>query len=215
MPRISLIHALRVSIDPIEQAFARLWPEAQVFNLLDDALSHDLAQAGSLTPAMRERFVRLSAYCADCGADAILFTCSAFGEAIDEVKRSLEIPVLKPNEAALEEALARGPRLAVLATFAPTLTSMIPEIEALASARGLTPEVRPVHVEGALAALQRGEAETHDALIAAAAIEDCDALLLAQFSMARAAPEVRTRTTLPVVTTPESAVTKLKALLTT
>jgi len=40
--RIALIHALQHSIQPIEQAFARLWPEAELANLLDDTLSTDL-----------------------------------------------------------------------------------------------------------------------------------------------------------------------------
>ena len=34
--RIALIHALRNSVDPILDSFARLWPEAETFNLLDD-----------------------------------------------------------------------------------------------------------------------------------------------------------------------------------
>ena len=39
--RITLIHALKHSIAPIEAAFARLWPEARLMNLLDDNLSDD------------------------------------------------------------------------------------------------------------------------------------------------------------------------------
>ena len=40
--RIALIHALRHSPPPVEAAFARLWPEASLMNLLDDSLSADL-----------------------------------------------------------------------------------------------------------------------------------------------------------------------------
>jgi hypothetical protein len=42
--RVTLIHALKHSIAPIEAAFARLWPEARLMNLLDDSLSADLAR---------------------------------------------------------------------------------------------------------------------------------------------------------------------------
>ena len=46
--RITLIHALKHSIQPIEASFARLWPEARLMNLLDDSLSADLARDHTL-----------------------------------------------------------------------------------------------------------------------------------------------------------------------
>src|SRR4051794_10649480 len=105
MPRIALIHALTHSIAPINDALARDWPEAQRMNLVDDSLSSDLARAGSLDDAMTARFVALGDYAAATGVDAILFTCSAFGRCIDAVKQRLApLPVLKPNEAMVDEA---------------------------------------------------------------------------------------------------------------
>ena len=131
--RIALIHALKHSVPAIENAFARLWPEARLANLLDDSLSTDLAREGSLTPAMHQRFLTLARYAASCGADGILFTCSAFGPCIEACARDLApLPVLKPNEAMIEEAVAlAGPegKVALLATFAPTL---LPEASASA-----------------------------------------------------------------------------------
>ena len=213
--RIGLIHAVRVSIDPIEAAFRRLWPEARTTNLLDDSLSTDLAEAGALTPAITERFHRLGRYTADCGADAILFTCSAFGTAIEEVQRDLTLPVLKPNEAMIEDAVEAGARLGLLVTFEPTIASMVPEIEAAASRRGRPVAGVPRFGPGAMAALNEGRADEHDARIAEAARElaGCDAVILAQFSMARAQAPVAGRVPCPVLTTPASAVAKLQRLL--
>jgi hypothetical protein len=132
--RIALIHALKHSIPAIEEAFARLWPEARLANLLDDSLSADLAREGALTPAMHQRFLTLARYAASCGADAILFTCSAFGPCIEACARDLApLPVLKPNEAMIEEAVAlAGPtgRVALMVTFAPTLATMPAEFAA-------------------------------------------------------------------------------------
>ena len=123
--RIGLIHALTHSPAPIAASFARLWPEAELMNLLDDSLSADLAREGGLTRAMTERFLKLGRYATGTGADAILFTCSAFGPCIEAVARAERpIPVLKPNEAMIEQAVARGQRIGLLSTFPPTLTSM-------------------------------------------------------------------------------------------
>src|SRR5258707_2131333 len=125
--RITLIHALKHSLVPIEDAFAELWPEATRMNLLDDSLSADLARDERLTSAMTDRFLLLGRYAAATGADAILFTCSAFGPCIEAVSRAhAPMPVLKPNEAMIEQAVARRHRIGLLSTFAPTLASMPP-----------------------------------------------------------------------------------------
>ncbi|MCR0983686.1 aspartate/glutamate racemase family protein [Roseomonas populi] len=207
--RIALIHALRHSPPPVEAAFARLWPEATLMNLLDDSLSADLARDGALTPAMTDRFLSLSRYARGTGADAILFTCSAFGPCIEAVAEAFApMPVLKPNEAMVAEAAAIGGRIGLLASFAPTLASMPPEFPS-----GVT--LVPMLAAGALDALNRGDGEAHDRLAAEAArsLTDCDVIALAQFSLARAAPLVAATTGKPVLTTPDSAVRALKARL--
>lgn len=207
--RIALIHALIHSIAPIEAAFAKLWPEAGLMNLLDDSLSMDLARDGRLTDRMTERFLTLGRYAAGTSADAILFTCSAFGPCIEAVAREhAPMPVLKPNEAMIEQAVAQGRRIGLLSTFAPTLASMPREFPDPA-------EIVPKLAAGALAALDRGDRAGHDRLVAEAAkdLRDCDVIAVAQYSMAPAAPLVARATGRPVLTTPDGAVLKLRRLL--
>jgi Asp/Glu/hydantoin racemase len=214
-PRIALIHATPVAIDPIVKAFRQLWPEARTTNLLEDSLSTDLAAEGRLSDAMIERFVSLARYARGCGADAILFTCSAFGPAIEAAQRALDIPVLKPNEAMLEAALAAGPRLGLIATFEPSIPALQAELEQMAAARGLKIEVKTLAVPLALLALHDGRGAEHDRMIAAAAEEigNCDALILGQFSMASAAEIIAPRPGRKVLTSPVSAVLHLQRLL--
>ena len=207
--RIALIHALRHSPPPIEAAFKAAWPEATLMNLLDDSLSADLARTGQLDQAMTDRFQNLSRYAVGTGADAILFTCSAFGPCIEAVAAEQSPrPVLKPNEAMIEEAVAMGKKIGLLATFGPTLVSMPPEFPP-----GV--EVKCKLAEGALAALDRGDFAEHDRLATEAAkdLADCDVIALAQFSLARVAPLVAAATGKPVLTTPDSAIRKLRRLL--
>jgi aspartate/glutamate racemase len=207
--RIALIHALKHSIQPIESSFARLWPDARLMNLLDDSLSADLAHDGGLSDAMTERFLALGRYAAGAGADAILFTCSAFGPCIEAVARAhAPMPVLKPNEAMIEQAAARGRKIGLLSTFPPTLVSMPREFPS-------SIEIVPKLAEGALAALDRGDRAAHDRLVVEASkgLRDCDLIALAQYSMAPAAAEVAEATRRPVLTTPDSAVQKLKRML--
>ena len=207
--RITLVHALKHSIVPVEAAFAKLWPEARLMNLLDDSLSADLAREGRLSEAMTERFLELGRYAAGTGADGILFTCSAFGPCIEAVARAhAPMPVLKPNEAMIEQAVARGRKIGLLSTFPPTLASMPPEFPA-------SIEIVPKLAEGALAALDRGDRAEHDRLVTEASkdLRDCDLIALAQYSLAPAAAMVAEATGRPILTTPDSAVLKLKAML--
>lgn len=200
---------------PIMSAFERLWPAARTTNLLEDSLSADLAAEGRLTDAMRARFVTLARYARGCGADAILFTCSAFGPAIEGARAELDIPVLKPNEAMLDEALAAGTKISLIATFEPSIPALKTELEDLARARGVTLHIRTSAVPAALAALHAGNTGEHDRQIVAAAssIGDCDALVLAQFSMASAADLIPEKPGRRVLTSPASAVMRLKQTL--
>jgi hypothetical protein len=208
-PRVALIHALAHSVEPINAEFARAWPGCTRMNLLDDSLSADLARAGGvLDERMTARFLALAAYAIDTGAQAILFTCSAFGPCIDAVKaRWPQVPVLKPNEAMIDDAVRVGARrVGLVASFAPTLASMPAEFPP-----GIA--VLPVLADGALAALDRGDTAEHDRRVAAAgraaADQGCDVVALAQMSLARAAAAVRQVVAVPVLTTPGSAVRAL------
>ena len=79
-PKIYLCHAAAVAIDPIVASFRANWPQAQLANLLEESWMPDLAADGKLTDTMIERFVMIGHYCVKAGADAILFTCSAFSK---------------------------------------------------------------------------------------------------------------------------------------
>jgi len=210
--RLALIHALSHSVAPINDELERVWPEAVRMNLLDDSLSADLARSGQgLGAAMFQRFEALATYAEGTGAQAILFTCSAFGPCIEAVAtRRPHMPVLKPNEAMVDEAVAQGGRIGLVASFAPTLVSMPPEFPEGA-------ELVTCLAEGALDALNRGDLAGHDQRVVETAQwlagQGCDLIALAQFSMARAQSAVQRAVGLPVLTTPGSAVRALRQRL--
>src|SRR6185312_15799198 len=184
-PRIALIHAMPMAIEPVTQVFQELWPSARITHLLDESLPADLTAAGGITPAIVDRFVALARYCEGCGADAIL-----------------------------DEALAEGNDVALLVTFEPSIPSLRKELEELASSRGMRLQLKTRTVPAAIAALTQGRAAEHDQLIATAAVEigRCDALMLGQFSMARAAAGIPPVSGRRVLTSPHSAVARLKQL---
>ena len=215
--RIALIHATPLAVEPIRAAFERLWPQARRMNLLDDSLSVDRAEAGRLTDAMVQRFVTLARYAQGTGAQGILFTCSAFGPAIEEAGRATGLPTLKPNQAMFADALAlakpgRTLTLGLLATFQASIASMGQELQQLAGARGIALDLRTGFVPEAMDDLAAGRPADHHRKIAQAAqsLAGCDAVMLAQFSMAAAAPEAQSQLPCPVLSSPDCAVRALR-----
>lgn len=215
-PRIVLLHATPVAIEPILAAFRESWPEAEVVNLLDDGLTLDRAKEETLSRRMIDRFVALGKYASEMDASGILITCSAFGPAIDELAAAVSIPVLKPNEAMFEAALKQGKRIGMLATFGPSVPTMTEEFEQYAHAVGSNATLETVLVPDAIDLLRKGDSDTHNRLVAAQAHElaQCDAIMLAHFSTSRAAEQVRDTVTNTILTAPHAAVEKMKTLVT-
>jgi len=213
--RIVLLHGTPVAVEPIQRAFATRWPEAEAVDLLDASLSIDRAKDHELTPRMFERFVELGSYAHRIGAEAILVTCSAFGPAIERMARELPVPVLKPNEAMFREAIGRGRRIGMLATFAPSVLTMTEEFEQFVAEAGAQATLETIVVEGAMDALRKGDADRHNALIAARAAElaHCDAIMLAHFSTSRALAAVGAAVETPVLTAPDAAVDRIRAAI--
>ena len=201
---------------PIQSAFGRHWPQARCMNLLDDCLSVDRAEAGSLTPDMVQRFIDLAAYAQRAGCSGILFTCSAFGTAIEAAGRAVGLPTLKPNEAMFEEALAlspaQGAKLGLIATFEASIPSMSAELQDMARACGRQIELHTEFVPEAMSDLAQGHAAQHHQKIALAArkLAACDVLMLAQFSMDAAQPAVQAELACPVLSSPDCAVLALQ-----
>jgi len=213
MSRIVLLHATPVAMAPIHTAFSEVWPEAETVNLLDDGLSLDRAKESTLSEELRDRFVRLGRYGYEMQAQGILVTCSAFGPAIDQLAQTLPIAVHKPNEAMFMEAVAQGKNIGMLATFGPAVETMTEEFNDYVAQHGSPAKLTTLLVADAIDLLKKGDAESHNRLVAARAreLKHCDVIMLAHFSTSRAAASVRQLVDIPVLTAPHAAVKRMKA----
>jgi Asp/Glu/hydantoin racemase len=211
-----LIHAVATAIPPIQHAFREGWPEAALSNLLDDDLVPAYTREGGLTPHITERICALALYAARSGADGILFTCSVFPQAEDMAKQLVRVPLLKPDEAMIAAALDAGGRIGVVATNPPAAPAATAQLLAGAKARGAEVRVVESVAEGAFAIGNAGDTATHDRMVVEAAqriADQVDVLCLAQVSMALARGAVQAKVQIPVLTSPATAVARLKRLL--
>ncbi|MEE2699061.1 MAG: aspartate/glutamate racemase family protein [Pseudomonadota bacterium] len=226
-PRIQLIHAMTASQAPIHRAFLSLWPEANPVDLVDTSLATDLAalaivedfSIGEMVKAFSKRMATLINYGQETGADAVLFTCSAFGPAIEQARLNVDIPVLKPDEAMIARALDTCKSgdfcIGGLATFEPTIASLNSEFKAVADSGSVLPKIILQHVPYALEHLNKGNKLEHDRLIidAASTLKNIDILLLAQFSMSSVQDKVSEASGLEVLASPNESVLQLKNIL--
>lgn len=215
MSRIALIHATPIAVEPIHAAFCALWPEARPIDIMDYSLSPDREAAGSIDEGLTRRIGALASYAISTGAAAVLFTCSAFGSAIELAASQSARPVLKPNEAMFQAAIASGQRIAMICPFAPAAGSMQSEFRDEAARQGSKATLETVLAPGAIEAIRAGDIATHNRIVAgkAAGLRGFDAIVLAHFSTARALDRVRQVTDLPVFASPQAAVEKLRHLV--
>jgi Asp/Glu/hydantoin racemase len=108
-----------------------------------------------------------------------------------------------------DAAFTKGLKLAMLATFIPSIESMEKEFSESAP-QGAS--LKTTFVSGAREAAANGNQAFHDQLIAetAATLKGYDAIMLAHFSMSTALELCKEVTDIPILAAPESAVRKLK-----
>ncbi len=213
--RLALIHATRLAIDPIVCACESAWPDVEHISILDESLSIDRSQDDHLTDALSDRIIALCRHAESLGSDGVLYTCSAFGAAIEKAARTSDIPVLKPNEAMFEKAISLGERITMIYTFPPAVAGMEQEFRDYAELCQSSARVLSVYAEGAREAVEQGDIARHNEVIAhtVSQVNDADVILLAHFSMASALSDAMAITNVPVLSSPATAVEKIKSLI--
>ena len=103
----------------------------------------------------------------------------------------------------------------MLATFAPSVATMEAEFAEYAQQAGSSAQLETLVVDGAMDALREGDAATHNRLLAAHAADlgDVDTIMLAHFSTSRAVAAVSEAVTIPVLSAPNAAVTRMRTLV--
>ncbi len=213
--RILLVHAYLPSIAPIAEAFAALWPQAQVLNILDESLYADVTPEGVMGEDVPARVVTLLRHAEKSRADGIVFTGSTFGPAVDLAKKELAIPVLKADEAMAEKIVAEASHPLIVCTARRALPVIRANVEAKAAERGKAPVIAELWVAGAKDAIVAGDNATHDELIAAAIRENAgyDMIAFGQVSMVPARRLLPADIAARVVTSAEASVGRMRQLV--
>ena len=216
---LAIIHTSSTLVPLFSGLCADYLPGTTVFHMVDESLIKDTIREGYLRRITMRRVLRLIESAEMAGADAVLVTCSSIGPAVAMGQRLFDIPVIRVDEAMAESVVRMGRRIGVMATLKTTLEPTIALLQDKADEAGLTIEIVPTLCDGAFEAVMAGDTATHDRILSNALMnemKDVDVVILAQASMARvvkAMPEGAL--TMPVLSSPELAVERAKAILAT
>lgn len=203
-------------VGPLTEIFKQYLPEVKLNHIADDSLIQEVIANNAVTPAVRRRLLSYYNAAADGGADVVFNTCSSVGDIADYGNGFARIPVFRIDQPMAAEAVAKAERIGVISTLPTTLdpTCRLLQNEAKKAGR----EVKLVEglADGAFAAGQSGDGETHDRLIAEAAVkiaDQVDLFVLAQGSMARMEQRLSEMTGKPVLSSPVLGVKGLRKFL--
>jgi Asp/Glu/hydantoin racemase len=215
--RLVLIHTISPLVEVFNKLAGELLPGIGLTHIVDEPLLQRIRQRGHLAPEDLARLRSHVAIAQEVGADVVLLTCSAVSPYVDDVRPEVDVPVLKIDEAMIEEAVARGRRIGVVATNETTLgpTRELLESEAEAADREIETEL--MLVQHALAAVLSGDGATHDSLVKDAVLDlsgRVDVVVLAQASMARVLDVIPAcERPVPILSSPHLALQRAGELL--
>jgi Asp/Glu/hydantoin racemase len=212
--RIFLVHPTLLAMPPVDEAFKTLWKDAQVLNVLDESLYADIPHDGKLAPEIYTRLANLFRHCELSGADGIVFSGSTFGPAVDEARKGVKVPVLRIEEAMMDEAAGRGGSILLVCTQKRAQPVVRGTLDAAAKHAGKTIAITELWVSGARDALNAGDNDKHDRLIAeqSAAAGEFDQIVFGMMSMAPAKAKMPPALARKVLTSGEAAVARMRKL---
>jgi Asp/Glu/hydantoin racemase len=214
---VGLIHAVLPAMPPMKEVLSQQLPEVKVLNMLDEGLLSEVERYGGLAPEAVNRLATDVGLAIEAGASAVLLTCNAYTPVVGDIQaRFPSVPVMAVDQVMVDQAVAQATRIGVLATVPAGLEQQSESLRRAAEAAGKQIELVPSLHPEAMAALQRGDPDTHDRILLEALPElarRVDVVLLAQASMARLAARLPPDLPVPVLTSPMLAVDKLRSLL--
>jgi Asp/Glu/hydantoin racemase len=200
--RIAFIHTSPAAIPPLADYYKKNAPEFEITNVLDDGILRCFAAQDE--PAAEARLLALCRHAIDNDGTALaLITCSAVKRPlVSRLASSAGIPVLKIDDPLARTALALGPKLGVIVTFAPSKAAAESLLREMAADERMTVDLTTVVIPEAYEALLAGRTVDHDRMLIQAIEplrESCAAVVLSQVSMARVLPHFDDQSGAPVL----------------
>lgn len=216
MIKIVAVHTAFALVEPMNKLFKENLPQVNLGHIVDDSLIKEVIQNNKVTNAVRRRLLSYYQAAVDSGADFIFNCCSSVGDVAEMGRSVVSVPVFRIDYPMAVQAVTYSDKIGVIATLQTTMAPTTGLLKRLATETGKNLKLMEGLADGAFAAGQSGDTETHDRLIEEAALmvaKDCDVIVLAQGSMARMEQKLAELTGKMVLSSPLTGVLGLKEYL--
>lgn len=216
--RIGMIHATQNAVEPLNQAFHELAPEAVLLNFVNEDLLAHANQVGGVDAYGFRTFLKTLFQAVDAGVDGIVIACTIYCPYRDLAASLTEVPVLAVDQPMISKAVTQGKKIGVLATTPSSAPSAVEKLEVEAKRQGKSIDTEWEIIPEAMTALKAGQEAEHNRLLAEAAVrlkeKGCDVLILAQITMA-CAREACGQAGAPALSSPREGAERMLELLQT
>ena len=201
--KIVMIHNGLTIVEPVNEACRREMPDVELINIIDESLVKDIIKYGKVIPEMARRITRYALSAQDLGADAVVMTCSSLGETIENARPMLNIPAWRIDEAMAAFAAENYSNIGLIGTLQSVAGPALRLLERKVAELGKEVKIEKTVCDQAFTELIAGNRDKHDELLAQATIELAkgkEAIVMAQGSMAKIAPEIERVIGKPIMT---------------
>lgn len=214
--RLTLLHTSSAVIKLFENAIAEIIPQVNVTNVVDENILSNLLRVGRLTPQIIRRICDYVIFAEESGVDGILLTCSSISPCADIARHLVSIPVMKIDDAMIDEAVRIGNKIGIIATLLTTIEPTKTLIQQKADIRHKKVNVETIFCSGAFKSLMENDIKRHDEMILNEIIrlsKKVDVIILAQASMSRLADEFCGRFSIPILTSIKSGIKQVRKIM--
>ena len=216
--KIGFVHTGVAIADIFKPMIAERLPGVSTFHIVDDSLIQDLMQEEEFTPSILKRLCNQIELAEEAGAEMIMVTCSSIAPGVDVARKMVKVPVMKVDEPMAEKAVSLSDRIGVMATAKTTMAPSVNLIKEKAVEAKKKITIHQTLSSDAFDCFLRGDMQTHDKIVKAAAEElkgKVGVIVLAQASMGHLADAIEDITDVPVLKSPplamDALVEKVKA----
>ena len=214
---LGIIHASILTTRAVQPFIEQYIPEVDIMHVVDDTIQRDNIRAGvGVIPKVNYyKFAQYAHNLEEAKVDLILLACSTFNYSAELARPMINVPIMQIDRTMMEMAVNCGKRIGMLATLDTTVPSSERLLRIVANEQKKEVEIRTVLCEEAFVAIQKGDAQTHNALLLEEIerlSKDVDAIVMAQLSMSALAPYLKD-TRVPVFNSGSTTFPRIREML--